>query len=151
MQSIRSSELAVPFSPLAMFTCDPNGYIINYNQTFVQLLEYQLKPDNSLWYTGLKMFSHEGLRMEPAEHPINKTLKTGLDSESIETGIEMANGTVKKLLVFSKAVFDQKGVILAAQNTLVDITGVQGADLNRATLSAIVESSDDAIISKNLN
>ena len=151
MQSIRSSELAVPFSPLAMFTCDPNGYIINYNQAFVQLLEYQLKPDNSLWYTGLKMFSHEGIRMEPAEHPINKTLKTGLDSESIETGIEMANGTVKKLLVFSKAVFDQKGAILAAQNTLVDITGVQGADLNRATLSAIVESSDDAIISKNLN
>jgi PAS domain S-box-containing protein len=53
-------------------------------------------------------------------------------------------------LVYPRPIFDN-GVLVGAHNTLVDITQQRQGEEKQAMLSAIVESSDDAIISKNLD
>src|SRR5690606_21739662 len=57
----------------------------------------------------------------------------------------------RTLLVFPKPIYDSQGKMTGAHNTLVDITSQQMGELKQATLSAIVESSADAIVGKDLN
>lgn len=65
--------------------------------------------------------------------------------------IERPDGSFRNLLVFPQLQFNENNQIIGAHNTLVDITDQQKDHVKQATLSAIVETSDDAIISKDLN
>lgn len=83
--------------------------------------------------------------------PMALTLKEGVGHENQRIIIERPDSTIKDLVVFPQPIFDAEGSLLGAHNTLVDVTEQQNSEIKRATLSAIVESSDDAIISKNLD
>lgn len=64
---------------------------------------------------------------------------------------ERPDGTRVPFMAFPTPLYDAAGVFIGAVNMLVDTSAHQRAERDAARLAAIVESSEDAIISKELN
>ncbi len=138
-------------SPIAFYTCDHKGFLTFYNNAAARLWGRKPELGKDLWCGSWKIFYPDGRPMPLSECPMAKTLKKGIPHENESITIERPDHTIRNLLVFPKPIFDEKQKLKGAHNTLVDITDQQRGELKQATLSAIVESSDDAIISKDLN
>ncbi len=68
-----------------------------------------------------------------------------------EIVVERPDGTRRNVLPYPVPTFDDSGELTGAINTLVDITEQRKDDAQQSMLAAIIESSDDAIISKTLD
>lgn len=144
-------EFLVKNAPIAMYTCDKDGRLTFFNQAAVDLWGRTPQIGEDLWCGSWKIYSTEGHLMPLEKCPMAKTLKEGKSFEGSTIIIERPDRSFKTLLVFPRPVFDQENKLIGAHNTLVDITDKQNIEARQAFLSAIVESSDDAIVSKNLN
>jgi PAS domain S-box-containing protein len=138
-------------SPMAIYTCDRDGYITFFNQPAVRLWGNTPRIGVDLWCGSWKIYNPDGSPMPLSECPMARTLKEGRSFENEEITIETPDHVFKRVLVFPKPIFDKGGNVVGAHNTLVDISDKVVGESKQAVLSAIVESSDDAIISKNLD
>jgi PAS domain S-box-containing protein len=80
-----------------------------------------------------------------------KALKDGQGHNDEEIVIERPGGSRCIALAYANPFYDESGRIAGAVNVLVDLTQYDRATQAVAQLAAIVDSSDDAIISKDLN
>lgn len=138
-------------SPIAFYTTDVEGRLSFYNKAAEELWGRTPELGSDLWCGSWKVFFPDGRPMAVEEFPIVQTLKTKTAQDGRRISIERPDETIKNLLVFPQPIFDADGKLTGAHNTLVDITEQQNSEIKRVTLSAIVESSDDAIISKSLD
>ncbi len=79
------------------------------------------------------------------------TLKTGNAVRGEEIIIERPDGSRRHVLPYPEPLFDVAGRIAGGVNMLVDVTERKLWEKELQRFAAIVESSDDAIISKDLN
>jgi PAS domain S-box-containing protein len=77
-------------------------------------------------------------------------LREQRDFDGQEIIIERPDGSRRAALAHAHPIHDASGRLLGAMNVLVDITERKRAEEAQALLAAIVESSDDAIVSKTL-
>jgi PAS domain S-box-containing protein len=138
-------------SPVAIYTCDQQGYITFFNQAAAALWGRQPEIGEDMWCGSWKIYYPSGTPMPPDQCPMARTLKEGKPFDGEEITIERPDHTFRNLLVFPRPMFNDRNIVIGAHNTLVDITEQKKGEEKQAMLSAIVESSDDAIISKNLN
>ena len=151
--SVSSNEIykeLVISSPVAIYTCDAQGYVTFFNQAASILWGRAPKIGVDLWCGSWRIYYPDGKPMPLDECPMALTLKNAKSFEGAEIVIERPDHTFKNLLVYPRPILNDKGHLIGAHNTLVDITEQKTNDEKQAILSAIVESSDDAIISKNL-
>jgi PAS domain S-box-containing protein len=137
-------------SPIAIYSCDRQGYITYFNEAAVKLWGRRPEIGRDLWCSSWKIYYPNGSSMPPDACPMARTLKEGLPFKGAEIIIELPDHNFRRLLVFTQPVFDERNTITGAHNTLVDITAQMQNEEKQAILTAIVESSDDGIISKNL-
>ena len=78
-------------------------------------------------------------------------LKTGQPVRGVEAVAERPDGTLVPFMPYPTPLHDEFGNIVGAVNMLVDLTGRSRAEQGRQLLASIVECSDDAIVSKDLN
>lgn len=138
-------------SNIAFFTCDKEGYLTYYNKAAASIWGKSPKTGKTYWHQCLKIFYPDGRSMPPMESPFGKTLLEGVAYEDQKIRIKRIGNSYSHFLTFSRPLFDEHNNLTGSHNTLVDITGRQEDSLKQARLSAIVESSDDAIIGKDLN
>ncbi len=138
-------------SPVAIYTCDPNGYITFFNAAAVTLWGREPQIGKDRWNGAWKMYYPDGRPMSEDNYPMAEALKDGTSSEGKEIIIERPDHSFRHLLAFPRPIFDELNTIIGAHNTLVDISDQKKGEEKQAILSAIVESSDDAIISKGLD
>ena len=79
------------------------------------------------------------------------TLREGRAIRGEEIVIERPDGTRRHVLANPEPIRNAEGVVVGAINMLVDITDRKQAERAVAHLAAIVTSSDDAIIGKDLH
>lgn len=150
LETIASYDALLENLPVAVYTCDADGFIISYNQAAVNL--WGRKPHKGQRWTGvLRMFDTDGNIVPPENSPMAQTLKAGAPAGSGEIIIQWPDGPVRVLSVFPRPIFNAEGKLLGGINTLLDITESKQVESNESFLAAIIASSDDAIISKNLN
>ena len=137
--------------PVANYICDAEGKLIYFNKAAVELWGRTPSLEKEYWCGSWKVYHPDGAPMSLEDRPIARVLKSGRDEGNSEIRIQCPDGTFKFLLVFPRPLFTREGKLKGAHNTLVDITEQKKDHLKKETLSAIVQSSDDAIISKNLN
>ena len=78
-------------------------------------------------------------------------LKTGCPVRGVEAIAERPDGTLVPFMPYPTPLHDATGKVVGAVNMLVDLSERSHADQVRQLLASIVESSDDAIVSKDLN
>ena len=136
--------------PIAVYTCDKAGCITFYNQSAVKLWGFVPNIQDHLWHQQWRMYQLTGESMSMAESPMGKALREERVIQGQEITVETPEHVFKRLLVYCRPIYDAQEDLIGSYNSLVDISDKIFIESKQAILSAIVESSDDAIISKNL-
>jgi PAS domain S-box-containing protein len=139
--------------PFAVYVCDRDGLVVRYNRRAAELWGRAPKlgdPDER-FCGSFRMFRSDGSLLQHHQCPMADVLRTGVSVREREVHIERPNGTRGVALVNIEAITDGDGYIIGAVNCFQDITERKLAEDAALRLAAIVESSDDAIVSKNLD
>jgi len=137
--------------PAGAYTCDSEGLITYFNDYAVQLWGRAPKLNDPVdRYCGsFRLFSSDGSPLAHDQCWMALAIQRG-EEYNEEIVIERPDGQRVTALAYANPVRDTSGHLLGGVNILVDITDRKRAQENQALLAAIVESSDDAIISKTL-
>ena len=137
--------------PFAAYTTDSEGRITAFNEAAASLWGRRPHLGEEYWCGSHKLYWADGRAMAHDECPMAATLKTGEAVRGAEAILERPDGSRIQFMPYPTALKDAKGRVTGGINILVDITDRINADRANGHLGAIVESSDDAIISKNLS
>jgi PAS domain S-box-containing protein len=139
--------------PFAVYICDRDGLILRYNGRAAELWgrSPQLGDPDERFCGSYRMFSPDGSPLPHHQCPMADVLRTGASVRQQEVHIERPNGLRGIALVDIEAIKDSDGNIVGAVNCFQDITERKRSEEAALRLAAIIESSDDAIVSKDLN
>lgn len=137
--------------PAAVYTCDASGYIQLYNKAAVELWGREPVIGEDMWCGSWKIYAENGTPLSLENCPMAKTLREGKKVEGEEIIIEKPNGERRHIMPYPQPLFDNSGMMVGAINMLLDITDKKESEKGIAWLASIVQSSDDAIISKTLD
>jgi PAS domain S-box-containing protein len=137
--------------PFAIYTTDAEGRITHFNPAAVELSGRTPELNSDQWCVSWKLYRPDGAPLPHNECPMAVALKTGRSIRGEEIIAERPEGKRIRVTPYPTPLRDAEGRIIGGINMLVDITEHREAETARVLLGAIVDSSDDAIISKNLN
>ena len=137
--------------PVAVYSTDAVGRITFYNDAAASLWGRRPKLGEDWWCGSWRLYWPDGRPMGHDECPMAVTLKTGYAARGAEAIAERPDGTRYPFLAYPTPLRNDDGQLVGAVNMLVDITERKRNEEAAQHYAAIVESSDDAIISKDVN
>src|SRR6202050_276198 len=137
--------------PAAIYVTDAEGRITYFNDAAAQLWGRRPTLHSDRWCGSWQILCPHGAPLPHDECPMALTLKEGNSCRGQQAIAERPDGTRVPFMAFPTPFYDPSGALVGAVNVLVDISEHQRAERVARRLAAIVESSDDAIISKDLN
>ena len=145
---IQSSAAVIEALPVAAYTTDAQGRIVSFNAAAANLLGARpaigSAPSSASWRLSLP----DG---NPLPHEVpDGALQAGRAADAVEALCERPDGTRVAVLLHRSLLQDDAGRVIGAINVLTRGAARSTAEIDLARLAAIVESSDDAIISKTL-
>jgi PAS domain S-box-containing protein len=135
--------------PVAVYMTDAKGNITYFNDAAAELWGRRPEPGEQ-WCGSWRLFWPDGRPMRHDECPMAVTLRTGEPVRGVEAVAERPDGTRIVFVPYPSVVRDESGEIVGAINLLMDVSDRMKSDLASARLAAIVQSSDDVIVSKTL-
>ncbi len=136
--------------PSAIYTTDAAGRITFFNESAATLWGVRPELGKSEFCGSWKLYWPDGTPMLHDECPMAQTLKTGKPVRGATAVAERPDGTRVSFIPYPTPLFDDAGTLIGGVNMLVDITETNRTDFAQQRLAAIIELSDDAIISKDL-
>lgn len=137
--------------PTAIYTTDASGRITYYNEAAAALWGHRPELDSAVWCGSWKLYWPDGRAMAHEECPMAVSLRTGKPVRGVEAVAERPDGSRVLFAPYPTPLFDKSGTLVGGVNMLVDVTERSAADEAALRLASIVDSSDDAIISKDLS
>jgi PAS domain S-box-containing protein len=137
--------------PIASYSCDNQGYVTLFNQAAVELWGRMPEIGKDLWCGSWKIYYPDGREMPLTDCPMAHAIKESKTYDNHIITIERPDHTFKKVRAFARPVFDEHKRQIGAHNVLMEVADIESTEKKQAILSAIVESTDNAIISKNLD
>jgi PAS domain S-box-containing protein len=137
--------------PAAIYTTDMAGKITFYNEAAAELWGHRPRIGRDEWCGSWRLRWPDGTPMRHDECPMAVALHEQREVRGGEAIAERPDGTQVPFLAFPTPLRDSSGEMIGALNMLVDVSDQKRRDDSQQRLSAIVESSDDAIVSKDLN
>lgn len=137
--------------PEAIFTTDARGLITFYNNAAASL--WGMTPQlGTIFFCGAwKLYRSDGTPLPRDESPMAMALKDTRPYRGVEAIAERPDGSRIHFLAYPSPIFNATGDLIGGVNMLIDITNQTIADEVAFRHDAIVESSDDAIIAKDLD
>ncbi len=136
--------------PVAVYTTDAQGRISFYNQAAAEFVGREPKIGSDEWCVASTLYWPDGRPMPHDEYPVAVALKQGRPLHGEEGIAERPDGSRIPFLAYPKPLRDESGALTGAINTLVDITERKHAERVSQQLVSIIECSQDAIVSTNL-
>jgi PAS domain S-box-containing protein len=137
--------------PAAIYTTDADGRLTHFNPASVEFSGRVPELGTDHWCISWKMFNADGTPLPHDECPMAIALKEGRIIDGVEAIAERPDGSRVWFTPFPRALHDADGKTVGGINMLLDITARKDAERATSLVAAIVDSSDDIIISKNLN
>ncbi len=137
--------------PVAVYTTDAAGNINYYNQAAADFAGREPEIGKDEWCVTHRLFTPDGQPIPHDECPMATALRENRSIRDVEAVAQRPDGTLVPFLPFPTPVRDAEGNLIGGVNTLVDLSEIRRMDAAAQHLSAIVESSFDAIVSKDLN
>lgn len=135
--------------PVAVYVTDADGRITFYNSAAAELWGQRPEP-GTRWCGSWRLFWPDGRPMAHDECPMAQTIRDGRPIRGRTAILERPDGTRVSFMPHPSLLRDAAGAVTGAINMMIDVGAEHEAELHAARLAAIVESSDDAIISKDL-
>jgi PAS domain S-box-containing protein len=137
--------------PAAVYTTNAVGQITYFNEAAAALWGCRPELGSSEWCGSWKLYWPDGRPLPHDQCPMAIALKEGRPVRGVEAIAERPDGSRVPFMPFPTPLYDSSGALLGAVNMLVDITDRNRAGQYEQRLIAIITSSDDAILSKDLN
>ncbi|MDB5734983.1 MAG: Signal transduction histidine kinase [Alphaproteobacteria bacterium] len=145
-----SSRIVLAALPVAIYTTDADGRITFYNEAIARLWGREPELGQERWCAATRLIGPDGEVIRPEDSPVAAALKTGkvVRAEAI---LKRPDDSQVDIIAHCTPLFDERGRLTGGVNMLVDVTEQKALERAQAHHSAIVESSDDAILSKGLD
>jgi PAS domain S-box-containing protein len=137
--------------PAAVYTTDTEGRITFFNEAAVDFWGRRPELGKNEWCGSWRLYWPDGRPMRHDECPMAVALKEGRPIHGAEAAAERPDGTRVPFLAYSTPLRDRSGALTGAVNMLIDVTERKRAGPVTRRLAAIVESSEDAIVSADLD
>ena len=138
--------------PVAVYTTDDEGRLTYFNSAAVRLSGRTPELGTDKWCVTWKIFLPDGTPLPHDQCPMAVALRGVAVPTGIECIAERPDGSRFWFTPCPAAIRDSQGRIIGGVNLLLDITDRKDAEIEvNQQFRAIVDSSDDAIISKDLN
>ena len=149
----KNIENVLSLMPVAVYTCDEEGRITYFNQRAADLWGRQpiLNSDVDKYCGSFRIVAPDGSSVPLSACPMAIALKTTKSFRNEEVTVQRPDGSWIIIRVNIDPIYDEEGRRCGAINAFQDVTDLKQAEHASRHLAALVESSDDAIITKNLN
>ena len=137
-------------APMAVFVCDKDAVIVDFNEQAVELWGREPVRGVEKHCGSVKLWLPDGTHLPHEQSPVRSVLSTGIPVRNVEVSIERPNGSLLPVLVNFAPLWNADEEIIGAITSFVDISERKCIEEAAQRLAAIVESSDDAIVSKDL-
>lgn len=137
--------------PAAVYITDAEGRLTYLNSAAINFSGRIPELGSDSWCVTWKLFRPDGRPLPYDQCPMAMALKEGRAVYGEEIIAERPDGTRRWFSPFPTPLRDVEGKIVGAINMLIDITERKRQEPTSTLLAAIVDSSDDAIVSKNLD
>ncbi len=137
--------------PAAVYVTDTDGRITYYNDAAAALWGCRPRLNSDLWCGSWRLYWPDGTPMRHDQCSMAIAVRERRAVRGGEAIAERPDGTRVPFMAFPTPLYDASGAMVGAVNTLIDLSERQRAERASRHLASIVESSDDAIISKDLN
>ena len=137
--------------PAAVYTTDADGNLTHYNQAAIDFSGQIPQLGTDKWCVSWKLYRSDGSPLPHDECPMAIALREGRTVRGVEAIAERPDGTRVWFTPFPSPLRDGQGNIVGGINMLIDITERKQLEGAVGHLAAIVTSSDDAILSKDLS
>jgi PAS domain S-box-containing protein len=137
--------------PAAIYTTDSEGNVTYFNRAAAKLAGRTPQIGKDKWCVTWRLHNPDGTALPHDQCPMAIALKEKRPVRNQEAVLERPDGTKVPVLPYPTPLFDEAGEMCGAVNMLVDISERSRTEHAAHQLAAIVESSDDAIVSKDLN
>jgi two-component system CheB/CheR fusion protein len=137
--------------PVAIYTTDAAGRITYFNDAAAALWGCRPELGKNEWCGSWRLYWPDGRPLPHDECPMAVALRAQHPVRGQEAVAERPDGTRVPFLPYPTPIYNSAGVMIGAVNMLVDLSDWKRAEGGLLHFAAIVESSDDAIVSKNLD
>lgn len=136
--------------PAAVFATDAKGRVTLFNDAAADLFGRRPTLGDDSWRGACRTFHPDGSPMPLDECPMSVSLR---ERRAVRESLvfERHDGSRRHVLANSEPMFDARGRLTGAINMLIDLTERERAERARAYLAAIVENTQDAVVSKTLD
>lgn len=134
-----------------VYACDAGGRISFFNRAAAELWGRTPSIGRELWCGAWRLYRTDGTLLPPDQSPMALALRERRPVRGEEIIIERPDGSRRHVQSRPDPVFNAEGAFAGVVNLLLDVTDSQDANAARSRLAAIVQFSDDAIVSKDLN
>jgi PAS domain S-box-containing protein len=137
--------------PAAVYTTDTDGRITYFNEAAAVLWGCRPKLNSDRWCGSWRLYHPDGTPMPHHTCPMAIALRERRPNRGHQAIAERPDGTRVPFMAFPTPLYDEAGAFIGAVNMLIDMSEHQRAEQASRRLASIVESSEDAIVSKDLN
>lgn len=136
--------------PIAVYTTDAEGRITYFNEAAAVFWGQRPVLGVSQWGGAWRLYRPDGTPLPLDECPMAIALRERRILRGVQGIVERPDGSRQPYAAYPNLITDADGRVTGAINTMVEVLQRQQSEIESARLAAIVSSSDDAIISKNL-
>ena len=137
--------------PAAVYITDASGLITYYNEAAAALWGYRPQLGLSEWCGFWKLYWPDGRPLPHDECPMALAVRESRPIRGMEALAERPDGIRVPVIPYPTPLYDAAGELIGAVNMVVDITDRKRAEESARRLAAVVEFSDDAILTKDID
>ena len=137
--------------PAAVYITNASGLITYYNEAAAALWGHHPQLGLSEWCGSWKLYWPDGRPLPHDQCPMALALREKRPIRGMEAVAERPDGIRVPFIPYPTPLYDAAGELIGAVNMVVDITDRKRAEESARRLAAVVEFSDDAILTKDID